>query len=127
MPRCAASKPNGEPCERIVGATREYCFAHDPTRKEQRSRNASKGGKSKGNRRLAELDKQLEKLATGTLEGEVERGTAAVVNQIINTRIRLIEQERKIKEIEEIAEEQRKQAERMAALESVLKVRPEAV
>jgi hypothetical protein len=72
---------------------------------------------------LGDLDKQLQALATDALEGTVERGVAAVVNQIINTRIRLIEQERKIKELEELEAEQRLQAERLAALESVLKIR----
>jgi hypothetical protein len=46
----------------------------------------------------------------------VERGVAAVVNQIINTRARLIELERKIKETEELEA-------RLEALEDVLKRR----
>jgi hypothetical protein len=46
----------------------------------------------------------------------VGRSDAAVVNQILNTRARLIELERKIKE-QEVLEE------RLEALESVLKVR----
>src|ERR671916_2685396 len=74
MPRCAASKPDRSPCERIVGASQRYCYAHDPARSEDRRRNASKGGKSKVNRNLSDLDKQLEKLAADTLEGTVERG-----------------------------------------------------
>ena len=116
MPRCAASKPDRSPCERIVGASQRYCYAHDPARSEDRRRNASKGGKSKVNRNLSDLDKQLEKLAADTLEGTVERGVAAVVNQIINTRTRLIELERKIRDQEEVVE-------RMEALEGVLKMR----
>jgi hypothetical protein len=46
----------------------------------------------------------------------VGRSEAAVVNQILNTRARLIELERKIREQEELEE-------RLAALERVLKVR----
>ena len=37
MPRCAGSKPDGTPCERIVGASQTYCFSHDPARKEIRA------------------------------------------------------------------------------------------
>jgi hypothetical protein len=62
------------------------------------------------------LDRQLEELAADTLQGEVERGVAAVVNQIIGSRLRLVELERKIREQEELEE-------RLAALEDVLKTR----
>jgi hypothetical protein len=116
MPRCTACKPDGSPCERIVGASLRYCYAHDPAHSEQRKRNASRGGKSKANPKLAKLDKQLEDLAADALEGDVERGVAAVVNQIINTRVRLIETERKIREAEELEA-------RLEALEDVLKRR----
>ncbi len=116
MPRCSATKEDGSPCERIVGASQDYCYAHDPAKAEARRRNASRGGKSKGNQRLAKLDKQLEDLAADTLDDKVERGVAAVVNQIINTRARFIELERKIKEAEELEG-------RLEALEDVLKRR----
>jgi hypothetical protein len=116
MARCAASKPDGSPCERIVGASQRYCYAHDPARSEERKRNASRGGKSKGNSEIADLKGQLRKLAADVLSGEVGRSEAAVVNQILNTRARLIELERKVRE-QEILEE------RLEALESVLKVR----
>ena len=46
----------------------------------------------------------------------METGKAAVANQIYNTLIRAIEQERKIRETEELAE-------RLEALEEVLKGR----
>ena len=54
------------------------------------------------------------------LSGELETGPAAVANQLINTRLRAIEQERKVKETEELEE-------RMEALERVLKGRPKAL
>jgi hypothetical protein len=116
MPRCAASKPNGEPCERIVGASQRYCFAHDPSRAGERKRNASRGGKSKGNSEIADLKAQLRNLAAGVLSGEVGRSEAAVVVQILNARARLIELERKIREQEELEA-------RMEALEGVLRMR----
>ncbi|PLS87794.1 MAG: hypothetical protein CYG60_00065, partial [Actinobacteria bacterium] len=43
-------------------------------------------------------------LAEDVLEGRVDRGDATVVNQILNTRARLIEVERKVKEAEEFEE-----------------------
>jgi hypothetical protein len=116
MPRCAASKPDGSPCERIVGASQRYCYAHDPARSEERRRNASRGGKSRANGEIADLKGQLRKLAADVLSGEVGRSEAAVVNQILNTRARLIELERKIKEQEELEA-------RLEALEEVLSQR----
>ena len=100
----------------VVGPSQTHCYQHDPARASERQRNASKGGRSKNNPKLTRLDRQLEDLASDALEGKVERGVAAVVNQIINTRVRLLEVERKIKEQEELEE-------RLTALEDVLKRR----
>jgi len=100
----------------VVGPGQTHCYQHDPARSGERRRNASKGGKSKGNPKLTKLDRQLEDLASDALEGKVERGVAAVVNQIINTRARLIELERKIREQEELEA-------RLEALEDVLRAR----
>jgi len=47
------------------------------------------------------------------LSGELETGRAAVANQLINTRLRALETERKIKEADELEE-------RIAALERTL-------
>jgi hypothetical protein len=78
---------------------------------------ASRAGSSKGGgSEIADLKAQLKKLASDVLSGEVARSDAAVVNQVLNTRARLIELERKIKE-QEVLEG------RLEALEGVLKVR----
>src|SRR3712207_5980438 len=116
MRQCATIKPDGARCERIVTGEQEYCYSHDPARASERKRNAVRGGKVKASGEIPELKAQLRKLASDVLSGEVDRGAAAVVNQILNTRARLIELERKIKE-QEVLEE------RLEALESVLKVR----
>jgi hypothetical protein len=116
MPRCAGIKRVGGQCTVVVGPGLTHCYQHDPARSEERRRNASRGGKSKGSPKLSRLDKQLENLAVDTLADKVERGVAAVVNQIINTRARLIEIERKLREQEELEA-------RLDALEDVLKRR----
>lgn len=117
MPQCSGIKRDGGRCTVVVGPGQTHCYQHDPRRAEDRRRNASKGGKSKGNpTKLTKLDRQLEDLAANALEGKVERGVAAVVNQIINTRVRLLEVERKIKEVEELEA-------RLEAFEDVLKRR----
>jgi hypothetical protein len=100
--RCSATKHDGSPCERIVAASREFCFAHDPARAEQRSRAASKAGRSKPSKDLAQVKHQLQSLAEDTLAGRITEKRAAVVSQVLNVLLRALEQERKIRELEEI-------------------------
>jgi hypothetical protein len=101
---CAAITRGGTRCTQSVSAGLTYCHHHDPTRAEERRRAASRAGKSKPSREIRDLKKQLQDLAADVLEGRVERGNAVVVNQILNTRARLIELERKVKETEELEE-----------------------
>ncbi len=114
---CRATKRDGSPCTAPVTGSNGYCWAHDPANADKRRRMASRAGSSKGGgAEIADLKKQLRDLAADVLNGEVGRSEAAVVNQILNTRARLIELERKIREQEVLVE-------RLEALESVLKVR----
>jgi len=117
MPRCAGIKRDGGRCAVVVGAGHTHCYAHDPGRSEERRRNASRGGRTKGSGgELAALKKQMKDLAADVLEGEQETSRAAVANQIFNTLIRAMEQERKNLETGELAE-------RLEAMEGVLKGR----
>ena len=102
MARCAARKPDGSPCERIVGAQQRYCYAHDPTTAEQRRRNATKGGRGKPNKELAAVKERLRKLAEQVLDGEVDRDDAGVAARIYGVYLRADEQERKVREQEEV-------------------------
>ena len=116
MPQCSGIKRDGGRCTVVVGPGQTHCYQHDPARAQERRRNASKGGRTRGTGEIFDLKKQLKDLAAGILSGEVARGDAIAVNQIFNTRARLIELERKIREQEELEE-------RLEALERVLKVR----
>ncbi len=102
MARCAGTKPDGRQCTAIVNPQQTYCYWHDPARAGERQRNASRGGKAKSSREIADLKKQLEDLVDDVLAGRMERGDAVVVNQILNTRARLIELERKVREQDEV-------------------------
>jgi hypothetical protein len=86
----------------------QHCYGHRPDLAEERQRNASKGGKrggrGRGSREIASVKNLLCDLADRVLDGEVETGRAAVANQLINTRLRALELERKIKETEELEE-----------------------
>jgi hypothetical protein len=108
MPRCAGKKGNGTPCERIVGSSQEYCYAHDPSYAEDRKKAASKAAKSPAKSRstteIREIKGRLKDLYAAVLEGRAERATAAVANQIANTQLRAIELERRVREQEELEE-----------------------
>jgi len=119
MAQCAGIKRDGGRCTVVVGPGQSHCYAHDPDRSQERKRNASKGGRTKGNGELADLKKQVKDLASDVLEGTADRGRAVVANQLYNTLIRAIEQERKMRELEELEE-------RLEALEGVLKGRKKA-
>jgi len=116
MHRCAGIKRDGGRCTVVVGVGQSHCYQHDPDRSNERKRNASRGGKSRGAGELAALKRQARELAAGVLDGGVETSRAAVANQIYNTLIRAIEQERKNLETGELAE-------RLEAMEEVLKGR----
>src|ERR687893_1330095 len=116
MPQCQGIKRSGGRCAVVVGPGQSHCYQHDPAREGERKRNASRGGRTKGAGELPALKKQLRDLAADVLDGKTETGKAAVVNQILNTIIRAVEQERKNFETGELAE-------RMEALEEVLKGR----
>jgi hypothetical protein len=124
MSRCPGIKRDGSRCTVTVEPPNTYCWWHDPANADQRRRAASKGGKRAGRGRpvseLSEIKKLLTDLTARVLgEGTEEKlatGPAAVANQLINTRLRAIEVERKIKETEELEG-------RLEALERVLKGR----
>jgi hypothetical protein len=116
MALCRATKASGDPCKAPATGPHGYCWAHDPANAEQRSRMASKAARSKPNRELPSIKALLEDLTERVLSGDLETSRAAVANQLVNTRLRAIEQERKMRELEELAE-------RLEALEVVLKGR----
>ncbi len=111
MPRCGFVKEDGRPCERIVPASQELCYSHDPARQEERRRNAARGGRAKASGEIRRVKANLQALADATLEGAVDKGVAAVTGQIWNIYLAAVRTELKVKEVEELEE-------RVAALES---------
>ncbi len=104
MARCAGTKRDGGRCTAIVKPPLEYCYAHDPGRASERRRNASKAGASKPSREIAGIKNHLKELTLEVLSGDVATAPYAVANQIINTRLRAVELERRVKETEELEE-----------------------
>ena len=106
MARCAAIKPDGERCKSEAMPEAEWCWNHHPDYEQARRRRASKGGRRGGRGRTQHeteaIKALLEDLTDRVLAGELETGPAAVANQLVNTRLRAIEQERKNKETQEL-------------------------
>jgi hypothetical protein len=100
--QCTAFKRNTERCTLPVNGPQGLCWAHDPANAEKRRRGASRGGKARANRELPSIKARLEDLTERVLSGELPTGPAAVANQLLNTRLRAIELERKIKETDEL-------------------------
>ena len=97
----------------VVSGQQTFCYHHDPATAEKRKRVASKGGKSKPNTELAGIKARLSDLAEAVLAGEVDRANAAVAGQLLNTVIRVVGVELKVREQLDLIE-------RVEELESLL-------
>ena len=82
--------------------SRGFVGPTDPKNAEQRRRRASKGGRGKANTEIRDLKSLIADLTDRVLSGELEKGKAAIANQLINTQLRAIELERKVREQEDI-------------------------
>src|SRR5215208_3940666 len=102
MAVCAAVKRDGSPCTLQATGKQGLCWAHDPKNAEQRRRRASKGGRGKANTEVRDLKSLIADLTDRVLEGTLEKGKAAIANQLLNTQLRAIELERRVREQENI-------------------------
>lgn len=109
MASCSGIKADGGRCRAQAITGSQYCFSHHPDYELARRRRASKGGKSGGRGRthpgtydLARLQQRCEDLSAKVLDGEVDRGDAAVVAQLLNTARACIATSAKLRELEEV-------------------------
>ena len=110
MAVCTGTKRDGYRCTATVEPPQTYCWWHDPENADERKRAAARGGKRAGRGRpqaeLVEIKELLRDLTERVLGQDgterLETGPAALANQLINTRLRAIEQERKNRETEDL-------------------------
>ena len=106
MAKCSGITRAGTACKGIPIDGSQWCYVHHPDRTDERRRHGSKGGKRGGRGRsqgeTETIKVLLEDLTERVLSGDLETGPAAVANQLTNTRLRALEQERKNKETEEL-------------------------
>ena len=123
MAKCSGITQAGTACKGIPIDGSGYCYVHHPDHADERRRHGSKGGKRGGRGRpqaeLANVKERLSDLADDVLEGRVERGTGAVVSQVLNVYLRAVAVELK-------AREQLELIERLEALEEALERQKES-
>jgi hypothetical protein len=104
---CTATTQYGRPCQNLAQPDNEVCWSHNPANAEARARNARAGGvavHSPTTLEIQELKHELKSLIREVKEGKVAPGVATVVTQLANVLLRGIEQERKVRETEELEE-----------------------
>jgi hypothetical protein len=116
MARCAGTKADGTPCERIIGASQTFCYSHDDTRRAERSKNASTAAKAKL-KELHEIKEQLRSLVDDVLKGDLEPRVANTACQALNVRLRAYAEGRNDREFERKLRETDEFEERLAQLE----------
>ncbi len=106
MSSCAAIKPDGARYKARAMKGSQWCFNHHPDYSQERQRNASKGGRrgrrGRPGRPGSELHTLLEDLTQRVIDGKLDTSRGAVTAQLINTRIRLLGHELKVREAEEL-------------------------
>ncbi|MDP9477600.1 MAG: hypothetical protein M3R38_18260 [Actinomycetota bacterium] len=85
------------------GGIAEVLLRPRPRSRRGRRRNASKAARSKPSRELATLKGRLSDLYADVREGRLDPKVGAVVNQILNTSVRVVNLERDLREQDELA------------------------
>ena len=119
--RCTAMKKDGSRCSKEAEPGKDRCWSHNPANEDERRRIASRGGRAStavlAERRgpaaqeIRELKDELRTLARNVKQGEVPPPVGTALNQIYNTLLRAMDQERRTRETGELEE-------RLAALEA---------
>ncbi len=106
MGSCSGITEAGGRCKSIAISGSDYCHSHHPDRADARRRAARKGGQRGGRGRpaseVSELKGQLSDLYAAVLDGTTEPKVGAVAAQIANVRARLVDTELRVREQDEL-------------------------
>jgi hypothetical protein len=119
---CTATTQYGRPCRHQPQPGKDVCWSHDPENAAQRVRNARAGGlavHSPASIELQELKDELKALIRDVKDGKTPPNVASVLAQLFNVLLRGVEQDRRIRELDDIEErlhqiEERTEARRVA-------------
>ena len=102
---CPETTKYGRPCPNPSQPGKEVCWHHDAENAARRARNARAGGRavhSPHSLEIEELKDELKDLIREVKDGKVAPGVAAVITQLANTIIRAMDQDRKVRELDDI-------------------------
>jgi hypothetical protein len=109
---CGFVMRNGETCTRRAIEGLSGCYSHAPELADVRRENASKGGKAGGRGRaypatyeLTRLAERLERTADQVISGNIDKGKAVIVGQLLNASARAWSASARVKETERLEEE----------------------
>ena len=106
MAKCSGITQAGAACKGMPIEGSQWCYVHHPDHAEERRRHGSRGGRRGGRGRpsveLATIKERLTALADDVLGGRADRGDAAVAGQLLNTVIRAIGMEMRVREVEDL-------------------------
>jgi hypothetical protein len=112
--RCTAIKIDGSRCTKEAEPGKDRCWSHDLANEDERRRIAARGGRAStavlAERRgpvaeeIRDLKDELRTLARDVKEGEVPPPVGTALNQIYNTLLRAMDQERRTRETGELEE-----------------------
>jgi hypothetical protein len=103
--QCSFIKPSGERCRGAATGEHGLCWAHDPANAGQRRRAASRGGRARGNKEVAELKDEIKSVIADVKAGGLDRNDAAVMIQGYRALKDFIALERQVRETDELAAE----------------------
>ena len=99
MALCTANKANGEPCALSALSDRSTCWAHSPENATVRSKNSSKGGKTKTPvSDLRAMKARIKGYMDAVEEKKLDKGTASILSQLAGTYLNALRVELKATE-----------------------------
>ena len=104
-PQCSGITREGRRCTVSVPGAQEFCHLHDPSRTEERRRLASRAGRAKGNKEVADLKDEIKSVIADVRAGDLDRNDAAVMIQGYRALKDFIALERQVRETDDLAAE----------------------
>ena len=105
MPRCIAVKSDGQPCQAIVKGEQQWCYSHNPDNAKARSKTASKAASSRYGGEIPSIKRDLRTMAEDVVSGKLPTARGSVAGQLLGILLKCIEQERRQREVEQLAQE----------------------
>src|ERR671912_327266 len=100
---CAGITRSGVRCTVSVSGAQQFCHLHDPSRADERRRNASRAVRPKpASQEIGQIKADIKRVIEDVRDARLDRGVGAVVGGLYNTLLKAIETERRIREQQEI-------------------------